>query len=115
MAFKLYTSKSSVKKKYSRYTQGGVSSVGERFIRWWERDKMPRDEITDLLYVIPLIYAGAPDLIAYDYYGKNNLGWVVLQYNNIIDINEELVVGKKILLPSKDRVFYELLSRSTST
>lgn len=115
MPFKTYLNKSSVRKKNTRLVQGGITDVGERFVRWWERDVLPRDEVTDLKYVIPLLYAGSPDLIAYDYYGKNNLGWLVLQYNNIVDINEELVVGATILLPAKERVFYELLSRSVSS
>lgn len=115
MVFKLYTSKSSVKKKNSRYVQGGVSEVGERFIRWWERDVLPRDVISDFSFDIINVYAGNPDLIAYDYYGRDDLGWLVLQYNNVVDINEELAVGKTVILPSRDRVFYELLSRSASS
>jgi len=111
MAFKLYTDKSSLKKKTSRYVRGGVSSAGVKFIRWWERFVISKNSLTDMTYVIPKVYEFSPDLIAYDYYGKNNMGWVILQYNNIIDINEELSVGKTILLPEKNRVFYELLSQ----
>jgi hypothetical protein len=114
MAFKLYDEKSSVKKKHSRYTQGGVSEVGEAFIRWWERDSYETDDVTDRFYVIPDLYATSPDLISYDYYGRNDLGWLILQYNKIVDINEELVAGVTIRLPNKNRVFFELLSRPVS-
>ncbi len=114
MAFKLYTDKSSVRKKNSRYIQGGESEVGLKFIRWWEREKLVHDEITDLVYTIPVVYAGMPDLIGYDYYGRNDLGWLVLQYNNIVDINEELVTGAVIRLPEKSRVFYSILSNNIS-
>lgn len=110
MTFKLYPDKSSVRKKNSRYVQGGVSSVGQRFIRWWEREEFITDDVTDLLYTIPVVYAGLPDLISFDYYGRNDLGWLILQYNNIVDINEELVTGAIIKLPSKNRVFYSILS-----
>ena len=110
MAFRLYTDKSSVRKKNSRYVQGGESDSGVKFIRWWERESLGLDEITDLTYIIPVVYAGLPDLIAYDYYGRNDLGWLVLQYNNIVDVNEELAVGKTIKLPDKGRVFYSMLS-----
>lgn len=113
MAFKLYTDKSSVKKKFSRYVQGGLSSVGKNFIRWWERDILAKDDITDLEYTIAPAYASEPDLIGFDYYGRNDLGWLVLQYNNIVDINEELAIGKVIFLPAKNRVFYEILTRPT--
>ena len=115
MAFKLYDDKSSVLKVTSRYVQGGYSEVGEKFIRWWERVPIRKGDITDVAYSIDLRYVGAPDYIAFDYYGRNNLGWVVLQYNDIVDINEELAVGKIIILPSRERVFYEVLTRPTST
>lgn len=115
MTFELYSDKTSVRKKNSRYVQGGKSSVGESFIRWWERDVFPKNDINDLEYTISVAYAKNPDLIAYDYYGRNDLGWVVLQYNNIVDINEELAVGKTIMLPSKNRVFYDFLTRSVAT
>jgi hypothetical protein len=115
MTFKLYTDKSSIRKKNSRYVQGGESSVGEKFIRWWERTVYDKNVVTDVEYTIPIYYAGKPDLIANDYYGRQELGWLVLQYNNIVDINEELAVGKTIKLPASSRVFYEMLNKSTST
>ena len=114
MAFRLYPDKSSVRKKNSRYIQGGVSDVGSQFIRWWERRELQQDDVSDLLYTIPVIYAGKPDLIAYDYYGRNDLGWIVLQYNNIVDVNTELVEGKVIRLPSRSRVFYSILSSNVA-
>lgn len=114
MAFRLYRDKSSVRKKNSRYVQGGESTVGPRFIGWWERETLGVDEVTDLNYVIPAVYAANPDLIAYDYYGRNDLAWLVLQYNNIVDVNEELAVGKTIKLPDKSRVFYSILSNPIS-
>jgi len=115
MAFQLYSNKTSISKKNARLAQGGVAEVGERFIRWWERDVFVRDDVTDTEYTIDLVYAGKPDLIAFDFYGKNDLGWLVLQYNNIIDVNEELAAGEVIFLPAKDRVFYEILTRSVSS
>ena len=114
MTFKLYSDKSSVRKKNSRYVQGGESSVGQNFIRWWEREVLITDGVTDLRYTIPLVYAAKPDLIAFDYYGRNDLGWLVLQYNNIVDVNEELVAGTVIRLPDKSRVFYSILSKAVS-
>lgn len=101
-------------KKNSRYVQGGESSVGEKFIRWWERKTYDKDNTSDVTYNISTVYAGKPDLIAFDYYGKHDLGWLVLQYNSIVDINEELAEGKIIFLPSKSRVFYEILGKSAS-
>jgi hypothetical protein len=110
MGFVLYKDKTSMKKENSRYLQGGVSDIGKNYIRWWERRILKKDDNSDVVYVISRVYAAAPDLIAYDYYGRNDLGWLILQYNNVVDINEELAVGKAILLPSKDRVFYEMVN-----
>jgi len=114
MAFKLYSDKSSVRKKNSRYVQGGEAEVGLKFIRWWEREPLITDEITDLIYTVPVVYAGKPDLISYDYYGRNDLAWLVLQYNNIVDVNEELATGAIIRLPEKSRVFYSILSNTVA-
>lgn len=113
MPFLLYPKKSSVKKKYSRYVHGGTAEVGQKFIRWWERTSLSVGAVDDLEYTISQLYAGQPDLIAYDYYGRADLGWLVLQYNNIVDINVELATGKTIMLPTKDRVFFEILSKPT--
>jgi len=110
MAFSLYTDKTSLRKKNSRMLQGGTSEVIDTYIGWWERRDIPKDDIADIAYTITKVYEFKPDLIAYDYYGKNGLGWVVLQYNNIIDVNEQLAAGTTILLPSKSRMFYQILS-----
>ena len=115
MAFKLYDNKSSVLKPNTRYVRGGKSEVGEKFIRWWERAPITKGDITDILYTIEVRFAGLPDYISYEYYVRNDLGWVVLQYNDIVDINEELAVGKVIVLPSKERVFYSVLTRQPAT
>ncbi len=110
-SFLLYKDKSSLRKKNSRMLQGGIAEYDDTYIGWWERDNLDKDDITDITYKINKVYEGKPDLIAYDYYGKNGLGWIVLQYNNIVDVTEELAAGKLILLPSKSRVFYKFLSR----
>ena len=112
MVFKLYSDKSSVRKKNSRYIQGGTSEVGQTFIRWWEREVLINDDVSDLEYTIPVVYSGKPDLIAYDYYGRNDLAWLVLQYNDIVDVNEELCTGKVIKLPERGRVFYSILTKA---
>lgn len=115
MAFKLYEDKSSVRKKNSRYVQGGVSEFDDRFVRWWERRTLPRDDVTDSTFTLTATYELRPDLVAFDYYGRSDLAWLVLQYNKIVDINTEFVVGKEIILPSRERVFYEILNRNKAS
>lgn len=102
--YKPYQNKSSLRKSKSRYIYGGVSeNVGDK-IGWWERAILPKSSIDDITIKIDNVYNKRPDLISYDYYGTTEYEWLVLQYNNIVDINEELVYGKSILLPVASRI-----------
>lgn len=111
MSFKLYEDKSSVRKKFSRYTQGGRSEVLEKTVGWWEKIDLAENDVTDTFFTITKTYEKSPGLVAADFYGRSDLMWLVLQYNNVVDINEEFVTGKEIRLPSRDRVFYEILTK----
>lgn len=105
---------SSAKSKETRYVQGGETTVHQKSVGWWERDnsisvKANGDiEITSL----PAVYNGRPDLLSYDLYGNNNLEWIILQYNHIVDINEEFVTGARLFAPSKARVFGSILIKT---
>ena len=111
---KTYSNKSSVLKRRSRYIQGGDTVVNKKKLGWWERDiDIERDDVTDIQVYIEPKYEGRADLIAYSVYGDPTLEWLVLQYNNIVDTVEELVVGVTITIPSRDRVFFEILTNST--
>lgn len=113
MTFRLYTDKTSLRKKNSRYLQGGTSeAIGDR-VRWWEKRKLPEADISDIVYVVNNTYAGKPDLIAFDMYKRNDLAWIVLQYNNIVDVNTELAEGSVIRLPSQRRLSYQILNKAT--
>jgi hypothetical protein len=101
---KLYTNKSSLKKPNTRMTCGGRSEIQGNFISWWDRADITTDALYDIPLIIGLAYAKRADLIAFDYYGSASLEWVILQYNNIVDINEELVYGRRILVPSPPRI-----------
>jgi hypothetical protein len=109
---KEYKSKSSVLKVKSRYVQGGDTEINKKRLGWWERDEIPRNDVTDILITIDSRYFNRPDLIAFDYYGFAELAWIVLQYNNIVDVKDELILGKEITIPSADRVFFEILTNT---
>lgn len=94
----------------SRYSYGGTSQVTGNMIGWWERS-MFASSPTDVPFTITKTYELRPDKLAYDMYGKASLMWFILQYNNIVDLNEEFVSGKTILLPTKTRVFTDLLKK----
>ena len=97
--------------RLSRYAIGGETTLKGTNITWWERrvyEKSPGD--------VPVLltprHHHRPDLLAYDLYGNSLLMSFVLQYCNIIDVEEEFVQGVEIVLPTKSRLFGELLSRS---
>ena len=108
------TNPSSVKRKDTRYVQGGTTTVHKKSVGWWERSatliERAADDITILS--LPALYDGRPDLLSFDMYGSNNLEWLILQFNSIVDINEEFVTGATITLPSHTRVFSSILTKT---
>ncbi len=97
----------------TRYAYGGgVVDHGTR-LGWWNRNIFPSD-ITDVTVKITPKYHKRPDLIAFDVYGTTTLMWLVLQYNNILSV-DELEEGGVITLPSKTRAFTEILRSRSKT
>lgn len=100
--------------RQGRYVQGGtVTVVGGDKLGWWERKVLPRST-SDIPFTITPKYEYRPDRLAYDIYGRANLQWFVLQYNNIVDLYTDFTVGKTIVLPTRARLFAELLSKQTT-
>lgn len=91
---------------------GGVVDYGTR-LGWWEREVIPKS-VTDVMVVLTSKYDKRPDLLAYDLYGSSTLMWVILQYNNIVDVNGEFVTGATLTVPTKVRVFTEILKKRQS-
>lgn len=103
---------SSATKEDTRYTQGGTVTTYPRRLGWWERRPIQQQD-DDLFVTVSNRQARRPDLIAYDYYRNSNLAWLVLQYNNIVDLNTELLEGTEIRLPDRQRVLLSILTRPT--
>lgn len=93
----------------SRYVQGGITDVFTNRLGWWDGYVLTT-AADDVKFVLESKYDRRPDLLAYDMYGKSTLQWLVLQYNLIVDINTEFVMGATIILPSKSRVFQSILT-----
>lgn len=110
MTFKLYQNKSSLSNKNCRLVRGGSAKQEGIFVGYWNKIKFPTDKITDVKFTITADYAFRPDKISYKMYGRDDFQWLVLQYNNIIDINEELTIGTVLILPSYSRTLYNLTS-----
>lgn len=104
--------KRSDQQRGGRYVQGGSVTLNGDRLGWWER-AIYTTSPTDIPYVITARYARRPDLLAYDVYGQANLQWFILQYNSVTDLNEDFIVGVEIMLPTKARLFGELLSKSS--
>lgn len=99
-----YKSNTAVK---GRYVYGGtVDDFGTR-LGWWEPTTFTKD-VTDVPLSLPVRYSKRPDLLAYDLYGDETLGWFIMQYNVISDINEFLT-GIMLTLPTKNRLVKGML------
>jgi len=111
--FKLYDNKSSGLKRYSRYVQGGTTDYKPNRVGFWDRDNNKfSGNIEDItINSLPLQYVNRPDLVAFDYYGRADLAWIVLIYNNVVDL-EEFKAGMTIVIPSKNYVFGTILTNS---
>lgn len=95
----------------TRYNKGGVSNIIGSRIGWWDRIVFSKSP-TDTILTLDSKYHKRPDKLAYDLYGKATYMWVILQYNNILDVTTEFVSGATITVPSKTRLTQELLSTS---
>jgi hypothetical protein len=95
-----------------RYVQGGAVEQFPKRIGWWER-KVMEFANSDVQFVITPQYNKRPDTLAYNMYGSARMQWLVLQFNSIVDINEEFITGATIRLPLRSRVFSELLTHQT--
>ncbi len=93
----------------SRYVQGGLTDVFANRLGWWDAYQL-LSATDDVTFVLTARYHQRPDLLAFDMYGKSTLMWLVLQYNLIVDVNEEFVTGAQVTLPSKSRVFTSILT-----
>ena len=101
-----------VTKGNTRYTRGGLSDVYNTRTGWWERNILAHDP-SDIFFDVNSDTAFRPDLIAHRVYGSSTYMWVVLQFNNIIDINEELTIGTVLKLPAPSRLNTVLLANSS--
>jgi len=101
-----------VNSRNSRYVQGGLSDRHPTRVGWWER-KILEYQDTDYVIEIRPNESTRPDLVAYRIYNKPELAWLVLQYNNIVDVQTEFVTGVELRLPNQRRLALDILSQTT--
>ncbi len=87
----------------SRYVVGGQTEVNSKRLEWWERASFTLDD-SDTTFVIDQKTEGRLDLVAKAFLGDNHLWWLIAQYNLILDPFSEIVTGRVLRIPSKDRV-----------
>lgn len=92
----------------SRYIYGGRVEDRQTRLGWWERKEFQKS-VTDVTLTLEHQFHMRPDLLAYELYGKSSLMWFIMQYNNILDVTE-FVEGLELTLPTKYRLFQELLT-----
>lgn len=112
--FKLYPNKSSIKKKNSRYLQGGNTTQLDDKLAWWEKRRINLEDIPYTLITIDNVLNKRPDLLAFNVYDSSDLDWIILQFNNIIDVAEEFTYGKIIKVPDRSFVYSNILSKASN-
>jgi hypothetical protein len=100
--------KTSITEKNTRYLKGGETAVVGDKLGWWSRRDLAQSP-DDTIVTIGPKYHQLPHLLAADVYGKSDLMWLILQYNNIVDVTTEFVAGAQIRLPLPRRVMQGLL------
>lgn len=96
--------------KYSRYVGGGTTETANNRLEWWDRTTFSSSS-DDQSYVVENFYEGRLDLLASVFYNEPRYWWVIAQYNNIIDPLTEVVAGRYLLIPSKDRLPFMLANK----
>lgn len=113
MAFKINDNNViSTDNRNSRYVQGGTTEIYSNRLGWWQRRELPRQD-DDIRYIVQPTEEKRPDLISYSVYEKAQYAWLVLQYNNIVDVETELLAGTEIFLPSQERLILDIITKPT--
>lgn len=104
--FRYYKKLSSTDRQTSRYNIGAeyVDIYGDK-IGWWERKDLSNISGNPIKFLLTSKYHKRPDLVSHKFFGTTSLEWLILQYNNIVDIDEEFIDGKEILIPK----FYDII------
>jgi hypothetical protein len=92
----------------NRYDTGGVTEQFNNGNGFWKRTDFTKS-YDDISITINKRYSTKPWMVSYDYYNNPNLGWFVLQYNDILDVTSEFVIGKTIKIPTANRLKMSML------
>ena len=94
--------------------QGGETEVFKDRLGWYEkRTDIEKNRYDDTIFTLTKKYEHKPWLVSKMFLDREDLDWLVLEYNEIVDIMEEFVVGREIRIPSKNRTDFSILTKST--
>lgn len=96
--YKQYKNKSSLQQRNSRLLQGGNTEIDGNKLGWWERKTPTTGE--HFMVELDITTHKRPDLLSLQHYDTTAYDWIILQYNNIVDINEEFIAGTTIKVPT---------------
>lgn len=63
-------------------------------------------------YRIDEVTAHRPDLISFRFYGNYNFGWLIAEFNGLLDPVADLYRGRVIKIPALDE-YYQFYNRAT--
>ena len=86
--------------KKSRFVSGGTTEVSTNKLEWWNRNNYTLSG-TETVFYVTEAFVGRLDNIAAFHYNDSKLWWVIAMVNNILDPFTEVVVGRKLYVPSK--------------
>lgn len=92
---------------YDHRTMGSHEVYGK-----WRKPSILTRPVSDselVRYVVPKNREGRPDLIANDFYGVSELDWVIIAFNNALDVFNWPTAGQIVIIPQSSRVAAELL------
>jgi len=104
--------KKSTDNRNSRYVQGGTTELYSNRTGWWERREFERQD-DDIRFVVGIGESKRPDIISQVAYGKAIYSWLVLEYNNIVDVETELLPGAVLFLPTQQRLILDIITKPT--
>lgn len=90
--------------KKTRYSIGGTTEMNSVGVGFWSRSTLPqRDD--DSFVVLTEHTAKHLNIVSQQFFGRDTLAWLIMQYNNIIDPVEELYPGRVLAIPNPSRIF----------
>jgi hypothetical protein len=101
---------SSLDIRSSRYSKGGTVKTSTQVgLGFWERLEIPKHP-SDLIYFVERDTEFRIDKISSYFYGDSRYWWVIAQINNILDPYLEITSGRMLVIPSKSRLFSEIIT-----